>query len=411
MRASLRLRVSLALVALVSLLLTILGGAGFMLILEVEDRVIQQTAARALFCRAHSAEQAFIACLTSATGPPAGRDVAVDNAAGEALRDTQTGQVVATEALDILDPVEWLLGLTGVLVIAAAALATLVISLSLTRVVLRPIDDLQAIVASAEPAALGQTLAARRLPEEVEGLRLRLVASLGRVEASRRREALFSRYVSHELRTPLAVCRSAAELIAADGDLSRRQERAVARLYRASQEMQLTIDTLLALARQVAVGPQATPVAPARVVDELAPALRAEATRRGVAFAIEDTSTAEAAPVDPVSLKIIVRNLVFNALRHARGGSVTLHSSDRHVAVRDSGPGIPDDKIARLLRPFESEAPDGFGLGLSLVVDICGNRGWTFRIHNRAEGGLDASIEFAAERSDRPGLDLTVTST
>jgi two-component system sensor histidine kinase QseC len=81
---------------------------------------------------------------------------------------------------------------------------------------------------------------------------------------------------------------------------------------------------------------------------------------------------------NPVLLRILLRNLIDNAVRHTRAGtSVQIDVSNRHgqscLSVTDNGPGIPAselDRVAeRFYRPLGTSA-SGSGLGLSIVKRI-----------------------------------------
>jgi two-component system nitrogen regulation sensor histidine kinase GlnL len=53
------------------------------------------------------------------------------------------------------------------------------------------------------------------------------------------------------------------------------------------------------------------------------------------------------------------------------------------VAVRDNGPGIPDDIRPHLFEPFVSSKPSGSGLGLALVAKIVGDHGGLIEVDSR----------------------------
>jgi len=384
---ALSLRMGLAFVALVSTMLLVLGVLSFELMLAFEDLIIANISGRALDCHEHRSVDAFAQCM-STPGALASHLVVYE----DLVVNTYTGGAIYTEALEQLDPLEPYIGLSVLTLMLLAALLTLTISQALTRLVLRPIRGLQNIVEETPPDQLAPALSTYPLPTELEGLRGRLVESLEHVVASRRREVLFSRYVSHELRSPLAVCLSAAELIALDGELTNIQARALARFERAVFEMQLTIDTLLELARTTQARGVGRNVSPAQVLNELCQTFEAEAERKGIRFVYLDETSSVAPMVNETALTIVLRNLISNAMRHTHEGVVELYSNGVELRVTDSGTGIPADKIPLMLKPFESEAPDGFGLGLSLVVDICESLGWTFGLTLGAERGLIAHV-------------------
>ena len=79
---------------------------------------------------------------------------------------------------------------------------------------------------------------------------------------------------------------------------------------------------------------------------------------------------------DPLLLRRILQNLLNNALRYTRRGGVMLLCRKRgervRVEVRDTGPGIPDDRREAIFEEFQREVStsadySGFGLGLSIV--------------------------------------------
>jgi signal transduction histidine kinase len=100
-------------------------------------------------------------------------------------------------------------------------------------------------------------------------------------------------------------------------------------------------------------------------------------------------------------------NLIENALHY--GGQVRVRleqPDDAHVqlTVEDDGPGIPDDRLEEVLRPFfrldESRARNtkGFGLGLAIVVGVVEAEGGTLTLSNRPAGGLLVSIRLPLSR-------------
>ena len=106
--------------------------------------------------------------------------------------------------------------------------------------------------------------------------------------------------------------------------------------------------------------------------------------------------------VDETRIRLLVKNLVDNALRHTPGGGNVVLSARREsdatvsVAVADTGPGIPESAIPHLFdRFYRSDRPGaegGTGLGLAIAreltraqhgevqVESTENSGTTFRV-------------------------------
>jgi signal transduction histidine kinase len=72
------------------------------------------------------------------------------------------------------------------------------------------------------------------------------------------------------------------------------------------------------------------------------------------------------------------------------------------VTVRDHGPGVPEELIEKLFDPFfrtedsRSRSTGGVGLGLTIARTLAEKNGATVKLRNHAEGGLEASVHFAA---------------
>ena len=72
-----------------------------------------------------------------------------------------------------------------------------------------------------------------------------------------------------------------------------------------------------------------------------------------------------------------------HGMRIAVPGSATRVDLPLYVAVRDNGPGIPDDIRPHLFEPFVTSRPTGNGLGLALVAKIVGDHGGLIEVDSR----------------------------
>jgi len=107
----------------------------------------------------------------------------------------------------------------------------------------------------------------------------------------------------------------------------------------------------------------------------------------------------------PVLLGQAVRNLLANAVRHARGRvTVTLDERDDRVllVVDDDGPGIPEEERSRVLERFvrldESRTRDdgGAGLGLAIVSKVVESSGGTVVVGEAPGGGARLTVSLPA---------------
>jgi signal transduction histidine kinase len=102
----------------------------------------------------------------------------------------------------------------------------------------------------------------------------------------------------------------------------------------------------------------------------------------------------------PQALRRILTNLIDNALRYAGRAEIAVEASAGRIvlAVRDRGPGIPEDKLEAVRLPFvrleESRSRDtgGTGLGLAIADQLAAALGGRLALRNRDGGGLEASV-------------------
>ncbi|RKS10529.1 signal transduction histidine kinase [Nocardiopsis sp. Huas11] len=239
----------------------------------------------------------------------------------------------------------------------------------------RPIERVRAVAEEIEAGGLGRRIGLREGPTEIVALAASFDAMLGRLEASAETQRRLIEETSHELRTPLSVLAANAEVLLArpDPDLEV-YRRGLERSGRAAERMRSTIDELLLEARGRARTLDRAPVDLMALVrsvrDETAPLAAARGTELRV------TGPAEAVcPVDGVSVRRAVANLVDNALRYGADGSTVLvevecSASEAAVSVTDHGPGIPEHEQERVFQRFRrgpGRGDDG-GSGLGLAI-------------------------------------------
>jgi two-component system osmolarity sensor histidine kinase EnvZ len=109
---------------------------------------------------------------------------------------------------------------------------------------------------------------------------------------------------------------------------------------------------------------------------------------------------------DPVELRRALVNLLENAKRYARNENevaevdVHVRSSSTHIQleIRDHGPGVPEEHLPNLTKPFfrgDAARTDvkGTGLGLAIVERIIERMDGRFTLSNSNPPGLSAKID------------------
>ena len=219
---------------------------------------------------------------------------------------------------------------------------------------------------------------------------------LDRVEETVRRGERFSADAAHELRTPLAILRTRLETTLLQ---SRSQEQYEATLRRSVEE----IDRLTAITEALLRSARGESVAAPDLA--LEPLVREATDRWTDRFAarnvrLEAKVAAIAAPILPDETRVVLDNLLDNALRYAPEGTsviVRLSPTEREVrlTVRDEGPGVPPDLGERIFDRFvrgddsRNRASGGAGIGLAVCRQIVEGRGGRMFLWRGREGGAE----------------------
>ena len=192
-------------------------------------------------------------------------------------------------------------------------------------------------------------------------------------------QAMLLRLTVHELRRPIAIVNGYLSMMR-EGSLGSpagtSTDRALAVMAGAVQEMAGLIEGLAAVARH---DDQAEVLRRRRcrlrgLVAASVAAVELEARSRRVDI-IHDGPEVEA-NVDPVYLRVVLVNLLSNAVRHATSGvaiAVTplIEDSAVRISVSDDGPGIPLAEVEHVFEPwYQGPSSNGLGLGLWIVRRI-----------------------------------------
>jgi two-component system cell cycle sensor histidine kinase PleC len=113
---------------------------------------------------------------------------------------------------------------------------------------------------------------------------------------------------------------------------------------------------------------------------------------------------------DQRAIRQVMLNLLSNAIKFTpRGGTIKIRigwtaSGGQYVAVRDSGPGIPEDEIAIVMSSFgrgtlaQKNAEEGSGLGLPIVKGLIELHGGSFTLKSKLREGTEVIVIFPLER-------------
>ncbi len=233
------------------------------------------------------------------------------------------------------------------------------------------------------------------LAEQINGMAARLHHML-----DAKRQLLLA--ISHELRSPLARARLNAELVDESAERSA--------LLRDLGEMRDLITDLLEserLADVQAGGHAALQTEPTTLSEIVHVQCDAQAEAGQLRLQLDDGLPP--LPLDRTRMRLLLRNLVDNALRHgADAAEPPLVSTRRapedgslHLVVRDHGPGMDDAQLRHATEAFyradtaRLRSTGGVGLGLYLCKLVAEAHGGTLTLRN-AHPGLEIDASFPA---------------
>ena len=311
----------------------------------------------------------------------------------------------------VVATVGWILAVCGPIVVALVAAGTY----RLVGLALRPVERMRTRVSSLTTDVLAQKIPVPPTDDEIARLAVTLNDMLDRMAAGQAAQRRFVSDASHELRSPLATIAAALDLAQARPEELDRSLIEGA-LLPETRRMARLVDDLLLLAR---VDENSHVLKEVDVdLDDIVSA-EADRVRTITELGVVVSVTAVRVTGDPQALARVVRNLVDNAIRHARKdirlecGSVDGHAQ---IIVADDGPGIPVaqrlrvfDRFVRLDSPRTREA-GGAGLGLSIVAQIVSAHRGHITVGEPSGGGaclvvrlpltVDESVADAADRLD-----------
>jgi signal transduction histidine kinase/CheY-like chemotaxis protein len=227
-------------------------------------------------------------------------------------------------------------------------------------------------------------------------------------EESRRTKEQFVANVSHELRTPLNMIVGFVEMIMqAPETYGRHVPKALLAdlsiVLRNSQHLSSLIDDILDLS-QVETGQMAITRTQVRLQELIEAAVRAVAplfSSKGLSLDVEVSADLPLLSCDRTRIRQVLLNLLSNAGRFTeRGGTLVKAWREEGqivVSVSDTGPGIAEEDVDRLFRPFEqmehaNNGQRGSGLGLCISKSFVELHGGAMHVESRVGSGTTFSF-------------------
>lgn len=270
------------------------------------------------------------------------------------------------------------------------------------------------------PVAAGKTVL-QRVGREISG---RIAAETALEEARARAEeasAAKSRFlatVSHEFRTPLNGILGMADLLG-DTRLDPEQNTYVKALRSSGEALLGLVDDILDFAKVEAgkLELARAPFDPVGLIEDVTELMAPRAQAKGIEIsALIGQDLPERLVGDAERLRQILLNLIGNAVKFTQAGGVGIEADavagEFVVAIADTGPGIPPDRLATIFEEFEQGGTTGHrdqagtGLGLAIARRLARAMGGDIEAGNRENGGalfrLALPLRADAAASARP---------
>lgn len=330
-------------------------------------------------------------------------DSAYDTSARAAVRAaTLAGEPVTVVTTVPLTEVEGLVHALRLALLLVVPVLTAGVGLVIWFVIGRALRPVEALRRGAD--AVARTGGPGSLPvptadDEVGALARTLNTMLDRLRVAADRQRTFVADAAHELRSPVAAARAVVEVARAHPDAYPVQD-LLDDLTPEVARMQALVDDLLVLARVGAAPVARTPVDLRALADDVVDGVRA-AARGATARTVDVTVVGGgSALAGEDGVRRVLRNLVDNAVRHARS-AVVVRVDEGSLVVDDDGPGIaPEQREAvfeRFVRLDDARQRDagGTGLGLAIAREVAVDLGGSVRLEQAPAGGLRAVVDLA----------------
>jgi len=289
-----------------------------------------------------------------------------------------------------------------VFAILSASLAAILLTITLSRRILRPIEALTKASREMGKGKLDQRVTIQTKDEigDLANAFNAMADGLSRQEQLRRNMVSD---VAHELRTPLSNIRGYLEAIQ-DG-LAKPTPKVIDSLHEEAMLLKRLVDDLqelaLAEAGQLQLRPE--PVKLETLIAKALTALQRTTTEKNISISTVIAPQLPQLEVDPERIGQVLRNLLANAIAYTpEGGSITLRAyqvnNGVEVQVQDTGIGIAQEHLTYIFERFyrvdgsRTRSTGGAGLGLAIVKQLIQAHGGEINIESII--GTGTTIKF-----------------
>ncbi|HEX8470034.1 MAG TPA: EAL domain-containing protein, partial [Brevundimonas sp.] len=269
-----------------------------------------------------------------------------------------------------------------------------------------------------------------RIAAQVEGLESEVAARTGELivardaaEQANAAKSDFLAVMSHEIRTPLNGILALSDMLATS-DLPQRQQRYADVISKSGRSLLSIINDILDFSKVEAgkMDMETVEVDLAEAAEDVASLFSEKAASKGLDLAVFVDPRLPIVIGDPTRLRQVIGNLVNNAIKFTDVGGVLIvidrEPADMErvrIAVQDTGPGIPADKLPNLFEAFTqadqstTRTHGGTGLGLAICDRLVRSMGGVWALSSTIGKGstfaFSAPLKTASVPVKAPGLE------
>ena len=268
---------------------------------------------------------------------------------------------------------------------------------------------IEALVASQEEIRQHRELLEERIHQRTEELERAMHSALNASQA----KSEFLANMSHELRTPMNGLLGMLDLTL-DSGIGGEQKDQIETAKRCAYSLLALLNDILDLSK-IEAGKmllEKIPFDPRTVVEDCVKSQAANASQKKIDLRFEAAGARANLLGDPLRMRQIVANLLSNAVKFTDRGSVTVNLElapgsegriNTVIRVRDTGPGIPADKLTAIFDKFTqadgsiSRKYGGTGLGLAITRRLVDLHGGDLRVESEVGKGSTFRVTLPCE--------------